>query len=461
MQGRRFSSNPSLTPVCLRKFCAVLDFKLTRELRKLMKILLVEDSPTLRHAMSAYIKSAGHEPKIAETGEAALQYLELHPVDMVIMDVEMPGLNGFETTRLIRESLGDHWIPIIFVTGNAEDKSVEEAIEAGGDDYLVKPVSQIILNAKIRAMERITNMRDQLAKLNAELVELSQRDGLTGLYNRRALLEKAQHQWKLMTRAHLSFSVLLLDIDHFKLFNDSYGHPEGDECIRKVSAVLSNCINRPSDFVGRYGGEEFIVVLADTSESGVAHIAENIRSEVENLRIAHHTSTTSDYVTVSIGGSMIHYTTGTNLDKQIELADKALYFSKHKGRNCVTINEYHPPHNVLVVDDCETTLALVGDSLEGHCSVTNATTGEEAILLAHKIKPDLMLLDIKLPGIDGYEVCNKLREDMDTASIPIILISSSEEEELKLEGKKVRANACLTKPLEPYTLVAKINKFLY
>ena len=132
-----------------------------------MKILLVQDSATLRYAMRNYIIEAGHTPLIAQSGEEALQMLETTPVDMIIMDVEMPGLNGFETTRLIREWLGGYWIPIIFVTGRNEDESYREGIEAGGDDYLIKPVSAMIIKPKIRAMERITEMRDQFNQVHA------------------------------------------------------------------------------------------------------------------------------------------------------------------------------------------------------------------------------------------------------------------------------------------------------
>ena len=150
-----------------------------------MNILLVEDSATLRFAMEAYIRDAGHHSLAAENGETAVQLIEQENIDMVLMDVEMPGLDGFETTRLIRENLGQNWIPIIFVTGKSDEQSFEKGIAAGGDDYLIKPVSKVILNAKIRAMERIANMRTQLHVLNDELMQLSQRDGLTQLLNRR------------------------------------------------------------------------------------------------------------------------------------------------------------------------------------------------------------------------------------------------------------------------------------
>src|SRR4051812_44824138 len=203
-----------------------------------MKILLVEDSATLRYAMRNYIIEAGHTPLITQSGEEALQMLETTPVDMIIMDVEMPGLNGFETTRLIREWLGGHWIPIIFVTGRNEDESYREGIEAGGDDYLIKPVRAMIIKAKIRAMERITEMRDQLNQLNAELEALSQLDSLTQIFNRRTFNEMAQQQWLLAARQQTPVSVLMIDVDHFKLYNDHYGHPAGDVCLKKITQAI-------------------------------------------------------------------------------------------------------------------------------------------------------------------------------------------------------------------------------
>ena len=425
-----------------------------------MKILLVEDSPTLRHAMSAYIVKAGHEVVLAETGEEAVQIVENTPIEMILMDVEMPGLNGFETTKLIREMLGDHWVPIIFVTGQSEDKSLEEAIEAGGDDYLVKPVSQVILSAKIRAMERITNMRDELAALNRELKKLSQYDGLTQLLNRRTFTEKANEHWRQATRTKQPFTIILLDIDHFKLYNDRYGHPEGDECIRRVSAVLKDCLNRPGDIVARYGGEEFIAFLPNTPESGALHICERIRASVEALQLKHQSSSISQYVTVSIGANVVKFTTGTDLDKQIALADKALYNSKNEGRNRSTVEEFSTENKVLIVDNCTDTQSIIEKNLNGHCKVHSICLAEEAVMTAMQFKPDLILIEVELDSIDGYQVCAELRENRHTASVPIILISSDNIDEVKRRGKEVQANACLQKPFNTDRLVAKINQFL-
>ncbi len=302
-----------------------------------MKILLVEDSPTLRHTTSSLIANAGHTAITADSGEAALQLIEHAPVDMIFMDVEMPGLNGFETTRLIREWLGDHWVPIIFLTGKNDDESYQEGIDAGGDDYLIKPISPIIMSAKIKAMERITSMRDQLNKLNEKLETLSQIDGLTQIYNRRTFIELAKREWLQMARRQQSVTILMMDIDHFKLYNDTYGHPAGDIALQKVSSAISQSLHRPDDLVGRYGGEEFIVFLANTDRWDSVHVAERIRQAVESLKIEHSKSPSHPSMSLSIGGAVSLKTTGRNLEELIILADKALYKAKEKGRNQVQL----------------------------------------------------------------------------------------------------------------------------
>ncbi len=313
-----------------------------------MNILLVEDSATLRDAHCTYIKNGGHSPIIAESGEEALQMMENTPVDLVIMDVKMPGLDGFETTSLMRELLGDYWIPIIFVTGKRDDESLLKGIEAGGDDYLIKPVSPVILQAKISAMERIIEMRNQLRSLNAELETLSQKDSLTHIYNRRYFDEFSRQQWLLASRKQQSIAVLMIDIDHFKLFNDYYGHQAGDDCLIKVAATLEHSLHRSSDILARYGGEEFIIVLPDTDTKGAVQVAETLCAAVEDLQIEHKASTTCETVTISIGVATATCTNGRNIEDLIHCADKALYKSKRSGRNCVTFEEFAPAKSILM-----------------------------------------------------------------------------------------------------------------
>ncbi len=425
-----------------------------------MKILLVEDSATLRHALCNYIRSAGHEPVVAKSGEEALQIVEQTPVDLIIMDVEMPGLDGFETTRLIREGLGDHWVPLIFVTGKSEDESLEKGIEAGGDDYLIKPVRPTILKAKIRAMERISHTRDQLATLNQDLKRLSQRDDLTQLYNRRTFSEKAEEQWRQAARSKQPLSILLLDIDYFKPYNDTYGHPAGDACIKMVARTLSKSLNRPGDIVARYGGEEFIALLSNTPELGAKHLGEQIRKTVERYNIPHKESPVSSRVTVSVGISVVNFTTGTTLEQQINLADKALYEAKDTGRNRVAVKTHNPHCMVLVVDDDQASLDIITRNLKGHCSVVTTCNSEECVKLADELQPDVILLDVYLPGVNGYEMCKALRQQESTRRIPIVLTSIANQSDLKEFVSLVDANDFIQKPFDNHRLIAKLNQFL-
>ncbi|TQV79495.1 diguanylate cyclase [Exilibacterium tricleocarpae] len=425
-----------------------------------MKILLVEDSATLRHAHCSYLRSAGHTPIIAESGEEALQLVEKTPVDMVIMDVEMPGLDGFETTRLMREWLGNDWIPIIFVTGKSDDQSYLEGIDAGGDDYLIKPVSPAILGAKIKAMERIAHMRQQLHQLNTELETLSQRDALTQVYNRRSFDDLSRQQWLLANRRQEPMAVLMIDIDHFKLYNDFYGQLSGDDCLVKVARAIQNTLRRPADLLARYGGGEFIILLPDTNLTGARQVADAICVAIRDLRISHQMSKTSSVVTASIGAACTSHYDGRTLQDLINQADKALYKAKYAGRDRAKVVEFSPLKSLLVADDDAQTLDLLGDELVGRYQMAVAGNGEECLEMAQSLLPDMILLDIRLPGMDGLAVCQQLKRFSDTASIPIVLISGMHKAEQLRLGKEVGANDCLEKPLDRQRLLAKLDNYL-
>ena len=425
-----------------------------------MKILLVEDSATLRHALCNFIRSFGHEPLVAKSGEEALQIVADTPVDLIMMDVEMPGLNGFETTRLIREGLGSHWVPIIFVTGRSEDEGVEAGIEAGGDDYLVKPIGPVILQAKIRAMERLTQMRDQLTKMKEELRALSQKDELTQLFNRRTFEQNAEDQWRHATRSKQPLSLLIVDIDHFKLFNEQYGNSTGDRCLRMIAKTLKKALNRPTDFAARYSGNQFIALMPNTPELGAKHVCEQIRKAVERIGIPHNNSPTGNYVTVSIGVAVVNFTTGTSLDQQLNLADRALEEAKSKGGNRVVVNTHSPTNTVLVIDDDEQSLDIINRNLNGHCLVVTTKNGDECITLANELKPDVILLDVYVPGVNGYEMCKALRNQESTKLIPIVLTSVGNQSEMEEFVHLVEANDYIHKPFDNHRLIAKLNQFL-
>lgn len=425
-----------------------------------MKILLVEDSATLRFAMESYIGEAGHETIVAENGETAVQIVDQTPIDMVIMDVEMPGLDGFDTTRLIRESLGERWIPIIFVTGKSDDESLRKGIAVGGDDYLIKPISKVILQAKIGAMERIANMSRQLHQLNEKLVHLSQRDSLTQLYNRRSFEEKAQEAWRLAMRNKTPLTILLFDIDYFKRYNDTYGHVSGDECLRKVAQTIASCFNRPGDVVARYGGEEFIALLPNTHLSGAKHTAETIRAAVENLQIPHEASPEYQRVTLSIGGASLKYTTGTNLENQIETADQALYQSKSAGRNCAHIRSHENFHSVLFIGQLTSDQSIVRETLDDHCnlSMVSDTSDMEQLHIGHK--PQLVLLKTDTETDESLKLFSELDTRLRLRNTPLVLISSMNKDKVKTIGRQVGANASLSAPIDRDKLIAKLALYL-
>ena len=305
-----------------------------------MKILVVDDSATMRAALAGMLAKMGHETLTAQGGVQAIRLYESEPPDLVLLDVQMPGMDGFEVAARLRDMRPGEWIPLIFLSSAEDDKDIERGITAGGDDYLVKPVSNIVLNAKIRAMQRIGEMRSRLLALgneltaaNRELVKLAHQDGLTGLANRRHLDATLLGE---MTRAHRNgddLSVVLCDVDHFKLYNDHYGHLMGDDCLKSVAGAIRSACRRPADFAARYGGEEFMLVLPQTPPEGARVVADKMLKAIAALGIPHARSSAALYVTASAGIASFDAHKGINPAELIARADGALYQAKERGRN--------------------------------------------------------------------------------------------------------------------------------
>ncbi len=307
-----------------------------------MKILVVEDSRSNLAVLTSYIQRFGATAIPAETGLAAIDTFGRERPDLILLDVVLPDIDGFEVARRIRaiENQGD-WAPIIFLSSRSDDTDIEQGITAGGDDYLLKPVSEIVLGAKIRAMQRLVLMRASLVALtrkldaaNQELIRLSSRDGLTGVANCRYFDEMMTTEWRRARRQSNSIALLMCDVDYFKRYNDTYGHQAGDECLRKVAKVLASNTVRPADFVARYGGEEFVVVLPETNIGGALMVAEKMRHNIRTLNIPHSASD-AGRVTMSIGIASAAPGFDNPPDDLIGAADKALYRAKHEGRDRV------------------------------------------------------------------------------------------------------------------------------
>ena len=304
------------------------------------KILIVDDSDTIRSFLAVAVRAMKFEAVLANCGEDALELFAAEKPGLVLLDVNMPGIDGYETARRIRAIAPDEWVPIIFLSASEDDQDLKRAIECGGDDYLVKPVSTVVLNAKMRALQRLDQMRRKLVDLsnelsvaNQRLEELSHQDGLTGIANRRAFDFLIERQYREAKRRTEPLAVVLCDVDHFKAYNDHYGHPAGDECLKQVAAALARTCKRGIDIAARYGGEEFALLLPDTPLAGALPVAENARREVAALGIAHAKSPTAGMVTFSAGAASLNFEKDSGPGEIVARADEALYRSKQLGRN--------------------------------------------------------------------------------------------------------------------------------
>jgi diguanylate cyclase (GGDEF)-like protein len=312
-----------------------------------MKVLVIEDTVTSAALICRMLGGMGLETVHRRDGEAGIDAFRQSRPDLVMLDVVMPGLDGFEVARRIRQLESDgEWTPIIFLSARTRDEDIERGIAVGGDDYLVKPVSEAVLKAKVRAMQRIAHMRASLVALtrkldeaNRELTRLSAFDGLTGIANRRTFDATLSREWRRSARSGAPIALMVVDVDCFKQFNDAYGHQVGDECLKAVARALAGNTRRPVDLVARYGGEEFAVVLPDTDAQGAAIVAEAMRSAVEALAITHRHSTAARVVTVSIGIAVTRPERSDDggFATLLARADEALYRAKREGRNKISL----------------------------------------------------------------------------------------------------------------------------
>ncbi len=299
-------------------------------------ILIVDDNIHLIALMGKMLEPMARVI-FATNGQAALREMKKSRPDLVLLDQEMPGMSGDDVAAAMRDDPDLVDIPVIFVTGHNDVDAEVRALTAGAVDFIAKPVHEAILLARVKTQLRIKGLSDELRRSATQ-------DGLTGIPNRAAFDSRLAIEWARASRNGAPLSLLLLDVDHFKQYNDHYGHPAGDRCLQAIARTLDGVSRRTNDMAARVGGEEFAVLLPDTSLAGARVAAERLREEILALEMPHARSTTLPLVTVSIGAAQ--WLSGGNgggsrAADLIEWADKGLYAAKAAGRNQVV--EYAVP----------------------------------------------------------------------------------------------------------------------
>ena len=305
-----------------------------------MKILVVDDDPLARRLAEAAVARFGHQATAAQDGEAAWRRYHQDAPDVLITDLVMPRVDGLELCRRVRADAHAGYTYIILVTALSDRRDVLRGMEAGADDYLIKPVDLFDLQMRLIAAQRVTALHAELARHRAQLAHLAHHDPLTGLGNRRSLEQDLEVLYARSRRYGRGFALAMCDLDRFKAYNDTHGHQAGDQALRAVAAAIVGEL-RGSDSIYRYGGEEFLLVLPEQTLDGARIAVERVRSVVERLAIK-QTAGGGGVLTLSAGIAAYAPGDPTTAEDLLRQADAALYRAKSAGRNRIAVADHLP-----------------------------------------------------------------------------------------------------------------------
>jgi diguanylate cyclase (GGDEF)-like protein len=292
--------------------------------RKRAKILVVDDQP-INIQLIYEIFQKDYEIFMAVNGEQALAFCQTTQPDLILLDVIMPKMDGHQVCQQLKADPHTADIPVIFIT--AKDSAADEStcLNEGAVDFISKPVNPAVIRARVKTHLTLKFQSDLLRSM--ALV-----DGLTGVANRRHFDELLENEWRRCVRNGHPISLIMIDVDFFKLYNDSYGHQAGDDCLKAIGFILKSCFSRPHDLVARYGGEEFVCLLPETDLQGAEQKANELEAAVRALSIPHDKSTVAPIVTISLGVASAVPARGENASALLAVADKLLFSAKSAGR---------------------------------------------------------------------------------------------------------------------------------
>ncbi|MEI6262279.1 MAG: diguanylate cyclase, partial [Deltaproteobacteria bacterium] len=289
------------------------------------QIIMIVDDALINLQILIEVLGDEYEIVFATNGKDALAIAENNHPDLILLDIQMPDMNGYEVCKAIKSISCLQGVPVIFLTAMTQQEDEVVGLKLGAVDYITKPFNTDIVRLRVKNHLELKRFRDNQARL-------ALLDGLTGIPNRRAFNEQLHREWSRALRSHALLSLIMIDIDHFKSYNDTYGHLGGDDCLKQVAAALLESM-RASDFVARFGGEEFVCILNESDATGALITAERIRTKVESLFIPHVASPVSPFITISLGAVTLIPSEDIASEYLIKTADQMLYMAKDRGRN--------------------------------------------------------------------------------------------------------------------------------
>lgn len=323
-------------------------------------ILIVDDELRSCRLLELLLQPEGYKTQTAANGERALAAITQCAPDLILLDAMMPGMDGFQLARILKASEATASIPIIMLSARSDDDARLAGLNAGAEEFLTKPVGRAELWLRVRNMLRLKSLSDffqahsailehevqartadvqRLGSAYESLERISLHDGLTNLANRRFFDTYLADQMAIARRHQRPLALVMYDVDSFKAYNDRYGHPAGDECLKQIARVLRTACRRPADLAVRYGGEEFAMILPDTGLAAAARIAESVRYAVQELKIPHEDSPTAAYASISGGVAVVRHGVDMSGLQLAAAADRALYRAKHLGRNRIVTEQ--------------------------------------------------------------------------------------------------------------------------
>ena len=316
-------------------------------------ILIVDDTPENLTVLRQMLTEHDYRVRPALSGEIALKAVKADIPNLILLDIMMPGMDGFEVCSKLKSEARTSDIPVLFISALNEAEDKIKGFQVGGVDFITKPFNTAEVLARVETHLSLRNMHLQLLgeieerkraekaleKANRELDQLASLDGLTKIANRRQFDLHLQQEWKRLRREQVPISIILCDIDYFKRYNDAYGHVAGDKCLKQVAQGIRRAVKRPADLVARYGGEEFAVILTNTDIEGAVKVAEEIRKEINLLKIPHVHSEVSQHVSISMGVSSMIPDRPDGPEAFINDVDQLLYQAKEAGRDRIVTSE--------------------------------------------------------------------------------------------------------------------------